>query len=106
MCLIGNSSSGIIEAPSLGTYSINIGDRQKGRIHGNSVIDCLCEKKSILSAFNRVIQMINKGHEFFNPYYQKDTSKRCYQKTKELVSLSTNLLKEFYDLKEYMEEKL
>ena len=36
-CIIGNSSSGIIEAPSLLTFSINIGDRQKGRLASNSV---------------------------------------------------------------------
>ena len=45
ICLIGNSSSGIIEAPSLGIYTINIGDRQKGRVRGNSVIDVKCDRK-------------------------------------------------------------
>ena len=37
--LIGNSSSGILEAPFLGAYSINIGDRQEGRERAKSVID-------------------------------------------------------------------
>ena len=44
IALIGNSSSGIIETPSLGRYTINIGDRQKGRVHGNSVIDVSCDR--------------------------------------------------------------
>ena len=48
-CLIGNSSSGIIEAPSLGTYTINIGDRQKGREKGNSVIDVRCIASEIVN---------------------------------------------------------
>ena len=38
--VVGNSSSGIIEAPTLGVPTVNIGDRQKGRIHGYSVLNC------------------------------------------------------------------
>ncbi|MCB2106474.1 MAG: UDP-N-acetylglucosamine 2-epimerase (hydrolyzing) [Rhodobacteraceae bacterium] len=38
--VIGNSSSGLIEAPALGTPTVNIGDRQKGRLRAASVIDC------------------------------------------------------------------
>ena len=48
--VMGNSSSGIIEAPAIGTPTINIGDRQKGRIHGHSVIDCNPKRGDILSA--------------------------------------------------------
>jgi UDP-hydrolysing UDP-N-acetyl-D-glucosamine 2-epimerase len=39
-CLVGNSSSGLIEAPSLKKPSVNIGGRQKGRLRAPSVIDC------------------------------------------------------------------
>jgi GDP/UDP-N,N'-diacetylbacillosamine 2-epimerase (hydrolysing) len=52
--LIGNSSSGIIEAASLGKYVINIGDRQKGRETGKNVIHCAFEKKQILEAVSRI----------------------------------------------------
>ncbi|WP_250204919.1 UDP-N-acetylglucosamine 2-epimerase [Escherichia coli] len=45
--LIGNSSSGLIEVPSLKVPTINIGDRQKGRVRGDSVIDTICKKESI-----------------------------------------------------------
>ena len=48
--IIGNSSSGIIEAPSFKIGTINIGDRQKGRIKANSIIDCLPNKESIKNA--------------------------------------------------------
>lgn len=48
--VLGNSSSGIIEAPSLGTPSINIGNRQKGRLMADSVICCEPYKNSILNA--------------------------------------------------------
>ncbi|WP_369526332.1 UDP-N-acetylglucosamine 2-epimerase [Photobacterium leiognathi] len=41
--LIGNSSSGLIEIPSLHIPTINIGDRQKGRVKGKSIIDCMCK---------------------------------------------------------------
>jgi GDP/UDP-N,N'-diacetylbacillosamine 2-epimerase (hydrolysing) len=45
--VVGNSSSGIIEATSFRIGTINIGDRQKGRIHGKSVIDCMCTRDDI-----------------------------------------------------------
>ena len=43
--IIGNSSSGLLEAPSFKVGTINIGDRQKGRLKAQSVIDCLPDKK-------------------------------------------------------------
>lgn len=48
--VVGNSSSGIIEAPSLKVGTVNIGDRQKGRVRAASVIDCKTDEKSIDSA--------------------------------------------------------
>lgn len=50
--VVGNSSSGIIEAPSLKVPTINIGDRQKGRIKAESVIDCRPDYKEIKMALN------------------------------------------------------
>ena len=50
--VVGNSSSGIIEAPLFNKWSINIGDRQKGRIKPPSVTDCNPDRDSILSAIN------------------------------------------------------
>ena len=58
--VIGNSSSGIIEAPSIGTPTINIGDRQKGRLKAPSVISCDCEYDSIHSA---VKLSLSKNHQ-------------------------------------------
>jgi len=49
--IIGNSSCGIIEAPVLGTPTINIGDRQKGRERASSIIDCQNDSKSIKAGF-------------------------------------------------------
>ena len=45
--VIGNSSSGLTEAPTFNIGTINIGDRQKGRLKADSVIDCLPKKESI-----------------------------------------------------------
>ena len=52
--VIGNSSSGIIEAPTLRKPVINIGNRQKGRSNSNAIIHCKNEKKSIISALNKL----------------------------------------------------
>ena len=52
--VVGNSSSGIVEAPSFKVGTINIGDRQKGRIRANSIIQCLPEKNVIQKAFKKI----------------------------------------------------
>ncbi len=52
--VVGNSSSGLAEAPSMGVGTINIGDRQKGRLQAASVIDCQPERSSILSAITHL----------------------------------------------------
>lgn len=98
--LIGNSSSGIIEAPSLGIYTINIGDRQKGRVRGNSIIDVKCETNEIC----RAIEQIQNKREYLdidNPYYQKDSANNYYIKTMEIlknVSRDKKEPKAFYDI--------
>ena len=100
ICLIGNSSSGIIEAPSLGIYTVNIGNRQAGRVRGNSVIDTDCHQNSIVIAVNKVLENYNKV-EPINPYYKKDSAILYYKKTKDLllrIKVDTEEPKIFYDL--------
>ena len=53
--LVGNSSSGIIEAPSFGVPAVNIGPRQKGRQRGANVIDCGYDKQEIVSAVRHAL---------------------------------------------------
>ena len=48
--VVGNSSSGLAEAPSLGVGTVNIGDRQRGRLKADSVIDCAPEREAIAAA--------------------------------------------------------
>lgn len=101
ICLIGNSSSGIIEAPSLGVYTINIGDRQKGRVRGNSVIDVVCKEYDILSAINKVIALHSLVKPL-NPYYRENSAKLYYDTLKQILSKLEGekyKVKEFWDLK-------
>lgn len=96
IALIGNSSSGIIEVPTLGAYTINIGDRQKGRARGNSILDIKCEKMEIVSTINKVLNS-KQYEEMDNPYYKDDSSKNAYSLTKRLLK-NKKLIKEFYDI--------
>ena len=52
--VVGNSSSGLAEAPSFGVGTVNIGDRQKGRLKSQSIIDCAPNSKSILAALKKL----------------------------------------------------
>lgn len=72
--MMGNSSSGIIEAASLGCRVINIGDRQKGRHCNDNVIHCKPNAKDIIKAINK-IQDLNK-YDGGNFYYQQDSLKK------------------------------
>lgn len=96
--VVGNSSSGIIEAPSLGVPTVNIGDRQKGRTRAASVIDCAPKTADILEAcrlaFTKKLKKIAQASE--NPYRQKNTAKRIA----EIISSVeiADLKKSFFDL--------
>lgn len=107
ICLIGNSSSGIIEAPSLGIYTINIGKRQDGRVRGNSVIDVRCKKDEIYEAINKVLTVYSVIHPV-NPYYQENSAVRYYTKTKEILTRIRSGLedepKTFYDIAYMLED--
>ena len=74
--VVGNSSSGILEAPSFNVGTINIGDRQKGRIKSESIIDIQPNKKEILNAFKLLYseKFQNCLKISKNPYFKKDTS--------------------------------
>lgn len=79
--IVGNSSSGIIEAPSLGTATINIGDRQRGRTQATSVINCSVNIDEIVAAFNQVKDpLFQKSiHTIDNPYGEGGTASKIIQ---------------------------
>lgn len=96
--IVGNSSSGIIEAPSLQTATINIGERQGGRIQAESVVNCECDKTKIMEAFNVVkspsyIKLVNK---IGNPYGSGGTSRKILQVLKQ-VDIESLRIKSFYN---------
>ena len=96
---IGNSSSGLIEAPSFKIGTINIGDRQRGRIKAYSVIDCLPECDSILTAINKLYstEFQKKLVSIENPYGQGGMAKKVFEILRS-HSLDNILKKRFYDL--------
>ena len=75
---IGNSSAGIIEAPSAKIPTINVGYRQKGRICGKSVFHVPAIKRQIKNTIKRVLGL--KNISFTNPYYKKKTMIDIYKK--------------------------
>lgn len=98
ICLIGNSSSGIIEAPSLGAYTINIGDRQKGREFGNSIINVKCNKEEIVRGINKIING-EVSKYIINPYETNDTARQYYETTIKILQKSkASVAKIFWDI--------
>jgi len=75
--VVGNSSSGIIEAPSLHVPTVNVGDRQKGRVRAVSVIDCEPAEEAIVGALTKALsQEFRSSLEgLSNPYEKPDTSR-------------------------------
>jgi GDP/UDP-N,N'-diacetylbacillosamine 2-epimerase (hydrolysing) len=71
--LIGNTSSGIIEAASFNKYVINVGDRQKGRTHGTNVFNTGFDSVKIIEIFNNLIN--EKDLKMDNIYFKKHTTR-------------------------------
>ena len=98
--VVGNSSSGLAEAPSFRIGTINIGDRQKGRIKASSVIDCEANKNSIVKAFAKLYskEFQETLKTTINPYGDGCASKKIVEILKN-VNLKNILKKSFYDLR-------
>lgn len=99
--VIGNSSSGILEAPTFHIPTINIGDRQKGRIRAQSIIDCAPVKKDIIDAIKQADLMMQqeKFKNVVNPYGDGKTSDEIIRIVKKIfVNSEVNLKKKFYDI--------
>ena len=98
--LIGNSSSGIIEIPSLKVTTINIGNRQLGRAKGETIIDCGSTEKEIENAILK--SQSNEYREILknsvNPYFKENSLEKYYQEIKKFLEKDNRYLKDFYDL--------
>lgn len=99
VAVVGNSSSGIVEVPSFGIPTLNIGDRQKGRIQAESTYNCMPAKESVLNGLNKVLskefrELASKVH---NPYEKANTAEEIFKviSTYPLEQLNQ---KHFYDI--------
>lgn len=96
--IVGNSSSGILEAPSLKTPTINIGDRQRGRLQAASVVNVSCEENEILNAFE-VIKTYSFQENLYNivsPYENGGAAQQILAVIDSHLDLQAN--KKFYNL--------
>jgi GDP/UDP-N,N'-diacetylbacillosamine 2-epimerase (hydrolysing) len=97
--VVGNSSSGLAEAPSLGIGTVNIGDRQAGRLKASSVIDCAPQQSSIEAALQRLFSTDFRASlaNVVNPYGSGGASEAIVRvlRTHRLEGL---LKKRFHDL--------
>jgi len=99
-CVIGNSSSGLIEVPSFKIATVNIGDRQRGRIIAKSVIQSDPTCKNIEESIRKAISVNFKADVLLNvdnPYGKGNSSERIIDVLKETI-LDNILKKRFYDL--------
>jgi GDP/UDP-N,N'-diacetylbacillosamine 2-epimerase (hydrolysing) len=94
--IVGNSSSGIMEAPSFGTPSVNIGRRQRGRPQAANVINVGYSRQEIVAAIHRSVtdEMVSQARSVVNPYGDGDASKRIVEVLKSLEINEALLQKE------------
>ncbi|MGL5053241.1 MAG: UDP-N-acetylglucosamine 2-epimerase [Cetobacterium sp.] len=97
--LIGNSSSGIIEAPSFKVGNLNIGDRQRGRISAKSTLHCQPIKEEIILGIEKLksIEFQNLVKNIQSPYGDGDVSSKIMAELKKIKEI--DLKKSFYNLK-------
>lgn len=99
LAVVGNSSSGILEASSLKRPTVNIGNRQKGRTQAASVINCAIDVESITQALNVAISedFQVKSKEVINPYGEGQATPKIMEQLK-LIDWSRITDKKFYDI--------
>lgn len=102
--VIGNSSSGIIETPSFKVPTVNIGDRQKGRIQAKNILNCKPEKEEICFAIKRALSYEFKQYvkDTENPYGDGIVSDKVLLHIKESLEQGIELKKSFYNV-QFME---
>ena len=94
--VVGNSSSGLLEAPSLETPAVNIGARQGGRLRASSVLDCAPAADAIDAAITAALQMDCRGVE--NPYGDGRTAPRVLDVLRGIEDPAALCRKKFVDL--------
>lgn len=99
--VVGNSSSGLLEVPSFKKATINIGDRQRGRLKSTSVIDCIATQDAIHKALEKAFSGEFKATllNTLNPYGDGEASKKILPIIRRDISIQ-HLKKSFYDIKQ------
>ncbi len=92
--VVGNSSSGVYEVPSFGIATVNIGDRQKGRLQAASVINCPAEQEMIIQAIQRALR--DDFSETVNPYGDGRASERIVRSLTTIQHPEKLLQKHFF----------
>ena len=98
--VVGNSSSGLIEAPTFKVATVNVGDRQKGRLKAASVIDCAEDKDSVVAAITRALSPEHRAlvSTMVPPYGATGDVSRRMTEILDTVPLDGILQKRFFDL--------
>lgn len=94
--VIGNSSSGLYEVPSFQIPTVNIGNRQEGRLRAASVIDCVPTEPAIGSAIEQALSM--DCSQVVNPYGEGNSSKKILRVIKEIPDYQGLLHKHFFEV--------
>ena len=98
--MVGNSSSGLIEAPAFGLPVVNIGSRQNGRLRPPSVIDTPPDKKNISEAVQKALSQSfrDRCREMSNPYGDGTAAKKILKQIKQVGKVNSTI-KRFFDIK-------
>lgn len=99
--VIGNSSSGLSEVPSFHVPTVNIGDRQRGRMRGETVISCSTEKSAIGEAVKKALSPTFREEiaDAKNPYEKEGTSENIVKTIVEYLNdYEIDLKKKFFDV--------
>lgn len=100
--VLGNSSSGIVEAPAFHIPTVNIGDRQRGRLQSASIINCRSRKQDIVKAIQKALSEEQRSlcRLVISPYGSGHAAEQIAEKSVEVVfSDNIDLKKKFFDLK-------
>lgn len=94
--VVGNSSSGLYETPSFKIPTINIGDRQKGRLRAASILDCEAKCESILDTVHKAMKM--DCSQVVNPYGDGNSSEQILAALKSCENYQRLLQKKFFEV--------
>ena len=100
--VLGNSSSGIIETPAFKVATVNIGDRQRGRLQSESIVNCGSSKDEIVQAIQMALSDNHqkKCQRVVSPYGDGHAAENIAQKVVDIINGTIDLKKKFYDLPE------